>query len=65
MIIVVALFSIVPIILGFFNRQDMFNIFPLNGVGLAWVIPGFIALFFGYLFQKVGLVKINDSELSK
>ncbi len=65
MIIVVALFSIVPIILGFFNRQDMFNIFPLNGVGLAWVIPGFVALFFGYLFQKVGLVKINDSELSK
>lgn len=52
MIIVVAIFSVIPVLLSFFNMQGVFDIFPLNDVGLVWVIPAIISLLFGFLFQK-------------
>ncbi|MBK5200753.1 MAG: branched-chain amino acid transport system II carrier protein [Spirochaetaceae bacterium] len=56
MIFIVALFSVIPVVLGFFNIQDLFNAFPLNNVGLVWVVPGILALVFGYFVQKMGLI---------
>lgn len=52
MIIVVAIFSVIPVLLSLINMQGIFDIFPLNDVGLVWVIPAIISLLIGFLFQK-------------
>lgn len=57
MMLFVALFSIIPVVLNIFNVSSIFEIFPLNDIGLVWVLPGFVGLVFGYLFQKTFIKK--------
>jgi LIVCS family branched-chain amino acid:cation transporter len=51
----VAIFSVVPVIFNIFHQAEIFEIFPLNHIGLVWVIPGIIGLLLGYLIQLLFL----------
>jgi branched-subunit amino acid permease len=53
MMVFVALFSVIPVVLNIFHASDLFDIFPLNKIGLVWVLSGIIGLLTGYLFQKI------------
>jgi LIVCS family branched-chain amino acid:cation transporter len=59
MMLFVALFSVIPVLLNLFHKSYFFDAFPLNNVGLVWVIPGIIGLILGYLIQKIF---IRDDE---
>jgi LIVCS family branched-chain amino acid:cation transporter len=49
----VALFSVIPVVLNISNTSYLFDVLPLNEIGLVWVLPGIIGLLIGYLFQTI------------
>jgi LIVCS family branched-chain amino acid:cation transporter len=55
MMSVVGIFSVGPVLFNLFNAGAVFDALPLYDMGLVWLIPGIVALFIGYLIQKVFL----------